>query len=101
MGRIKPIPVEKENIKIENLYYTCSYSGAIKVKVIKIFYDANCVLVKTGSKKGKPFIRNMNYIFDNSDMAKSAGKNWEHDERKRKRIARKEKIAMKNKNKEN
>jgi hypothetical protein len=27
----------------------------------------------------------MDYLFDNPEIAKSAGRNWEHDERKRKR----------------
>lgn len=31
----------------------------------------------------------MNYIFDNEPMAKTAGRDWEHDERKRRREERK------------
>lgn len=46
MAYIKPIPVKRENIKVGSQYYTCGYSGSIKVTVIKIF-DDGAVLVKT------------------------------------------------------
>ena len=82
MGYIKPIPVKRENIKVGSQYYTCGYSGSIKVTVIKIF-DDGAVLVKTKNNKSKPFVRRINYIFDNSEMAQCASRNWEHDERKR------------------
>ena len=82
MAYIKPIPVKRENIKVGNQYYTCNYSGSIKVTVIKIF-DDGAVLVKTKNNKSKPFVRRINYIFDNSEMAQYASRNWEHDERKR------------------
>ena len=85
MAYVKPIPVKKENIIIGNKYYSCSYSGVIVITVIKRFDDTNCVLVKTKNNKCKPFIRNIEYIFDNQDMARSAGRNWEHDQRKRKK----------------
>lgn len=92
MGWTRPIPVKKENIKVENKYYTCSYCGVITVTVIKIFEDTKSVLVKVGSDKCKPFVRSMDYIFDNPEMAKSAGRNWEHDERKRKKKHKKKKV---------
>lgn len=57
----------------------------IRVTVIKIFHDTDPVLVKVKSKKCSPFVRSMKYIFGNFAMAKSADRNWEHDERKRKR----------------
>ena len=59
--------------------------------ILKIFKDTNSVLVKINSKKkeSNPFVRHMNYIFDNPEMAKSAGRTWEHDERKRKKEQKK------------
>lgn len=72
-------PVEKGNIK-GNKYYTCNYGGTPKVTILKIFDDA--VLVKANNK---PFVRKAKYIFENIDMARHAMRNWEHDERKRKR----------------
>lgn len=72
MGCKKPIPVKPEDIKVGNKYYTCGYTGIEMVTVIKIFEKENKVLVKVKSDKCKPFIRNMNYIFDNSPMAKGA-----------------------------
>ena len=74
MGYKKPIPVEINKIVIGKKYYTCSYSGTISVIILKIFKDTNSVLVKINSKKkeSNPFVRHMNYIFDNPEMAKSA-----------------------------
>ena len=34
-------------------------------------------------------MRTVNYIFDNFEMAKSANRDWEHDERKRKKEQKK------------
>lgn len=91
MGYKKPIPVEINKIVIGKKYYTCSYSGTISVIILKIFKDTNSVLVKINSKKkeSNPFVRHMNYIFDNPEMAKFAGRTWEHDERKRKKEQKK------------
>lgn len=100
MPHIRPIPVKSENIDIEKQYYTCNYTGATKVTVIKKFTDTNSVLVKINNKKCKPFVRSMNYIFDNEPMARSAGHDWEHYERKRKREARKKRKMEKQKIKE-
>lgn len=81
MTYIRPVPVKKEDIKIGKQYYSCWYSGVIKVIVIKIFDDTDCVLVKSKDKNCKLFVRSIKYIFDNSEMAKYAGRNWEHDEK--------------------
>ena len=79
MGYTKPVPVKKEDIKVGNQYYTCNYSGTVIVTVIKILDNGN-VLVKT--KKSKPFVREIAYIFDNPEMAKFAGRNWEKAQKK-------------------
>ena len=65
--------------------------SAYGVIILKIFKDTNSVLVKVNSKKKehKPFVRSVNYIFDNFEMAKSANRDWEHDERKRKKEQKK------------
>lgn len=96
MGYIKPIPVKLDKIIIGKKYYTCSYTGTIIIIVLKIFKDSNSVLVKIHSKKKehKPFVRSINYIFSNKEMAKSASRAWKHDERKRKK-------ELKNKRKNN
>ena len=78
MGYTKPVPVKKEDIKVGNQYYTCNYSGTVMVTVIKIL-DKRTVLVKT--KKSKPFLREITYIFDNPEMAKFAGRNWEKSQK--------------------
>lgn len=82
----KPLPVEKPNIKVGNQYYTCTYGSAIKITVIKVFKDKDAVLVEAGNNKAgrKPFVRSTKYLFDNIQMANSAFRDWEHDERKRK-----------------
>lgn len=99
MPYIRPIPIKSEKIDIGKQYYTCSCTGAIVITVLKKFTDTNCVLVKINSKKCKPFVRSMNYIFNNQPMARSAGHDWEHDERKRKREERKKRQLEKIKKK--
>lgn len=88
MSYTRPIPVEKDKLKVGHTYYTCSHTGAIKVIILKIFTDSNSVQVvmtSKGKQKNKPFIRLMKYVFDNSEMAKSAGREWEHNDRKRRK----------------
>lgn len=101
MPYIRPIPVKNENIDIGKQYYTCNYTGAIVITVLKKFTDTNSVLVKINNKKCKPFVRSMNYIFDNQPMARSAGHDWEHYERKRNQEKRKKRKMEKQKIKEN
>ena len=84
MGYTKPVPVNKEDIMVGNKYYTCNYSGVMGITVCKVF-DDGAVLVKVEKDKLKPFVRKGKYIFDNAEMAKSASRDWEKDERKRKK----------------
>lgn len=84
MGYTKPIPVNREDIKVGNKYYTCNHSGVMGITVCKVF-DDNAVLVKVKNDKLKPFVRKLKYIFDNVEMARSASRDWESDERKRKK----------------
>lgn len=79
----KPIPVEKKNIKVGHEYYSCHYGGIIKITILKTLKN-DAVLVKVKSDKQRPFVRDIKYIFDNTNMARSAMRNWEHDERIRK-----------------
>ncbi len=84
MGHRKPIPVNKQDIKVGNKYYTCNYSGVMGITVCKVF-DDDAVLVKVKNDKLKPFVRKLKYIFDDAEMAKLASRDWEKDERKRKK----------------
>lgn len=77
------IPIEKSNIKVGKQYYTCTYGSVIKVTIIKVFQDTDAVLVRF--KDNKPFVRQIKYIFDNAHKANSAYRDWEHDERKRRK----------------
>ncbi len=86
MSYVKPI--DKEKIIVNEKYWTCSYTGRIRVTVIKILGNSK-VLVKT--KNGNPFIREMRWIFDDEELCKRAGRQWEHDERKRKKGKKKAK----------
>lgn len=79
--------MKREDIKVGNKYYTCNYSGVIGITVCKLFDDDE-VLVKVEKDKFKPFVRKLKYIFDNVEMAKSASRDWEKDERKRKKRAK-------------
>lgn len=77
--------MKKEDIKVGEKYYTCSYTGVTGVTVIRIFDDTDTVLVKVKSEKRLPFVRPIKYIFDDPITARHAGKDWEHFERKRKK----------------
>lgn len=66
-------------------YYTCSWSGVTAVKILKLF-DDGCALVQAGKK---PFIRPIQYIYNEYEHARRGGKEWEHYERKRKRAKKK------------
>lgn len=58
------------------LVWKIRYSGTVGVIILKIFKDTNSVFVKVNSKKKehKPFVRSVNYIFDNFEMAKSVNR---------------------------
>lgn len=77
--------LQKQDIVIGNKYWTCSWSGRICVTVLKIFKDTDCVLVMTGGKKAKPFVRQIKFVFTDEEECKRAGKQWEHDEKLRKK----------------
>lgn len=95
MGYVKSI--DREKIQIGEKYWTCGWSGRVVVTIIeKLGKDK--VLVKAG-KKGNPFIRGVEWIFDNEINCKRAGKSWEHFERKHKRVV-KEKRKNKSKSTE-
>ena len=99
MGYKKPIPVEINKIVIGEKYYTCSWTGVIVVIVLKVYQNTNTVVVKVNSKKKnlESFVRPVKYIFDNPEMARSAGRDWEHDERKRKKMIKQNKKKRKTK----
>ena len=62
-------------------YYTCSWCGAIGVKILKLF-DDGCVLVQAGKD---PFIRPIQYVYNECEHARRGGRDWEHFERQRKK----------------
>lgn len=73
-------------------YYTCSWSGVTAVTILKLF-DDGCALVQAGKK---PFIRPIQYIYNEYEHARRGGRDWEHYERKRKRTKKKLRKAEKN-----
>lgn len=77
--------INKDKIVLnEYVYWTCQYSGAAKVKILKVL-DNDRVLVDTMIKKQAPIVRELKFIFNKEEYAKTAMKEWEHAERKRKR----------------
>lgn len=70
-------------------YYTPTYGSPIGVKILKLF-DDGCVLVKG---KNAPFVRPLMYVYNTAEDARKGGKDWEHDERKRKRDKKKKIIS--------
>ena len=77
---IKPVPVKREEIKLNEKYFTPNYGGVIQVTVVKV--GNNHVLVK--KKKGDPFSREFRYIFDNANDCKRACREWEASNKKQK-----------------
>lgn len=73
-------------------YFTCSYTGTVGVKILKLF-DDGCVLVEN---KGGQFVRPLMYVFNTEEDARRGGRDWEHYERKRKREAKKAKKQKNN-----
>ncbi len=55
----------------EHTYYTCGYSGAIGIKILKFFEDG-CVLVKT---KTGTFVRPLMYVYNTEEDARKGGRN--------------------------
>lgn len=68
-------------------YFTCSYSGVTAVRILKLF-DDGCVLVQASKK---PFVRPIQYVYNQYEHARIGGRDWEHYERKRKRNKKKSK----------
>lgn len=66
-------------------YYTCTYTGAVGIKILKLFEDG-CVLVKN---KAGTFVRPLMYVFNTFEDARKCGRDWEHYERKRKKSKKK------------
>lgn len=80
--------INKDKIIFETkTYFTCSYSGPIGVKILK-FIDDDHVLVKAGKHT---FSRPIQYVFNEHEHARVAGRDWEHSERRRKRNKKKAK----------
>lgn len=90
--------INKDKIILNtHTYYSCSYCGVIAVKILKVF-DNGCALVKTGRKQ-KPFVRPLQYIYNEYEHARKGGRDWEHFERKRKREKKKARKAEKSNSK--
>lgn len=62
-------------------YFTCSYTGAVGVKILKLF-DDGCVLLQCGKRT---FVRPIEHVYNEYEHARRGGRDWEHYERKRKK----------------
>lgn len=77
---IKPVSKDEIVFNTQN-YYTCTYSCAVKVQILKLI-ENDKVLVKA---KTGVFIRSINYVFHHLRDAERSIKNWERDERRKKK----------------
>lgn len=74
--------INKEKIILRTqTYYTPTWSGVTAITIIKFFPD-NKALVRAGNNT---FIRPIKHIYNKSEHARVGRRNWEHDERKRKK----------------
>lgn len=69
-------------------YFTPSYTGVIGIQILKMSTDGS-LLVKT--KSSKPFVRQIKDVYNEEIHARYGGREWERDERKRKRDKHKKK----------
>lgn len=80
--------INKEKIIMnEFVYWTCQYTGAVKVKILEIL-DDDKVLVDTVIKRQAPITRDLKFIFNKEEHARVAKKDWEHAEKKAKKEER-------------
>lgn len=88
---IKPVTRDEIVFNTQN-YYTCTYSCAVKVQVLKVIEkDKVLVKAKTGT-----FVRPINYVFHHLRDAERSVKNWERDERRRKKREKERRKFLKN-----
>ena len=85
---------KRELVMNEYIYWTCQYTGAVKIKVLKVL-DDDKALVDTAIKKQAPIVRDIKFIFNKEEHAKKAMKDWEHADRKRRREEKAQKKAEK------
>lgn len=85
---------KRELVLNEYKYWTCQYSGTVKVKILEIL-DNDLVKVDTIIKKQAPIIRDIKFIFNKEEHARKAMSDWEHADRKRRREEKAQKKAEK------
>lgn len=91
MGYVEKRNVDANDLKIGETYFTCSYTGTIKVTLLKMLEDGNVlVMLKHKDGNNNVFARPKEYMFSNYTSAKQCGKRWEHYERKRKKKQKEE-----------
>ena len=74
--------INKDKIVLnEYIYWTCQYSGAVKVKILEVI-DDKTVRVDTPIKKQAPLVRDLEFIFNKEEHARTAKRDWEHAEKK-------------------
>lgn len=81
MINAEKIVFEKQN------YYTPSWSGVTTVKILEVLPKGK-VRVKAGDAI---FVRSIQYMFNTAKDANTSRKAWESFERKRKKVAKKNK----------
>ena len=91
MGYVEKRNVSANDLKVGETYYTCSYTGAIKVTLLKMLNNGNVLLErKFKNKPSQTFIRSKDYLFLDENSARQCGKRWEHTERQRKKKQKEE-----------
>ena len=87
--------INREKIILnEYVYWTCQYSGTVKVKILEVL-EGDKVLVDTTIKKQAPIVRELQFIFNKEEHAKKSMKEWEHADRKRRREEKEQKKTEK------
>lgn len=85
--------INRDNIVFnEKVYYTPSWTGVAKVAILAA-YDRGKLLVQA---KDSPFIRIDDYVFDNPSDARKSLKQWQHYDKKRRKLKKERRHAKKN-----
>lgn len=85
--------INRENVVFnERIYYTPSWTGVTKIAILAA-YNKGKLLVQA---KNDPFIRTEDYVFDENWKARKAMKEWQHYDRKRRRLKKERRHAKKN-----
>ena len=79
--------INRDKVKLnEFIYWSCTTNSTMKIAILKMDDNGKCVVqTKRKGELSKPFVRSLQYIFNEEKHAKTAIKDFQHVVRKSKR----------------